>query len=74
LKPFCKIEIKKHLSGTAGGLQSRFFPIIFHAVFLCLPEPKFKQLIKQAGPPDIDDGFYDEDLYIALSPSEEGSN
>jgi len=42
--------------------------------FLCMPEPKFKQLIKQVGPPDIDDGFYDEYLYIALCSLEDGSN
>jgi len=34
--------------------------------FFGFPEHQYKQLIKKVGPPNIDDGFYDEYLYIAL--------
>jgi S-adenosylmethionine-dependent methyltransferase len=35
--------------------------------FLGYPEHRYKQLMKKIGPPGIDEGFYDEYLYIALS-------
>jgi len=35
--------------------------------FLGRSEHQFKQLMKKIGPPDIDEGFYDENLYLALS-------